>query len=61
MNVSGIMGGLQAGWWNWLGFVAPTTVGMVLWEGKPWKLWIITAGFYLLSLLLMGVILGAWM
>src|SRR3989344_7706455 len=34
LNVSGAMGGLQAGVWSWLGFVAPTTIGMVLWEGK---------------------------
>ncbi|RJQ33979.1 DUF1761 domain-containing protein [Candidatus Parcubacteria bacterium] len=61
MNVSGAIGGLQAGFWSWLGFVAPTTMGMVLWEGKPWTLWMIVAGYWLVNLLLMGVIMGAWM
>lgn len=61
MHVSGVMGGLQAAFWSWLGFVAPATIGMVLWEGKPWKLWMIIAGYYLVNLLLMGIIIGAWM
>lgn len=61
MNVSGVSAGLQAGFWNWLGFVAPVTLGAVLWEGKPWMLWVLNAGYYLVSLLLMGLILGMWM
>jgi len=61
MKVSGVMGGLQAGLWSWLGFVVPTTIGMVLWEGKPWKLWMIVAGYWLVNLLLMGIIIGSWM
>jgi len=61
LHITGVSAGLQAGFWNWLGFVAPTTVGMVLWEGKPWKLWCIVAGYYLVSLLVMGVILAVWM
>ena len=61
MNVSGVIGGLEAGWWNWLGFIVPSTIGMVLWEGKPWKYWMIVAGYWLVYLLLSGVIIGAWM
>lgn len=60
LNMSGISAGLQTGFWNWLGFVAPVTIGAVLWDGKPWKLWFITAGYYLVSLLVMGVILALW-
>jgi hypothetical protein len=60
MHVSGISAGLQVGFWNWLGFVAPVTVGMVLWEGKPWKYWMITAGNWLVTLLVMGIILALW-
>lgn len=61
LQSSGISAGLQAGFWNWLGFIAPVTIGVVLWEGKPWKLWFIQAGYYLVSLLVMGVILALWM
>lgn len=48
----------MAGFWNWLGFIAPVTLGVVLWEGKPWKLWVLHNAYYLLALLVMGVILG---
>jgi hypothetical protein len=60
LNASGIGAGLQAGFWNWLGFIAPATVGTVLWDGKPWMLWFINAGYYLVALLVMGVILSSW-
>ena len=60
LNVSGIWAGLMGGFWNWLGFVAPVTIGTVLWDGKPWKLWFINAGYWLVQLLVMGVILAAW-
>ena len=58
LQMSGIEAGIMAGFWNWLGFIAPVTVGVVLWEGKPWKLWCITAGYYLVTLLVMGMILA---
>ncbi len=60
-HTSGVSAGLMAGFWNWLGFIAPVTVGSVLWEGKSWKLWILNAGYYLVALLLMGMILASWM
>lgn len=41
-------------------FIAPVTLGVVLWEGKPWKLWVLNNGYQLLSLLVMGVILAIW-
>ncbi len=61
LGVSGISAGWQAGFWSWLGFVAPVTLGSVLWEGKPWKLWILINGYYLVSLLIMGTILAWWL
>lgn len=59
-KISGVMAGLQVGFWNWLGFAVPLTAGSFLWEGKPWKLWILNASQYLVSLLAMGVILAVW-
>jgi len=56
----GAMAGITIGFLNWLGFVAPVTVGSVLWEGKPWKLWFLNAGYYLVGLCLMGAILAVW-
>ena len=60
LQSSGIAGGLQGAFWNWLGFVAPVSIGGVLWESKTWKWWFITAGYYLVSLGIMSVILVLW-
>lgn len=60
LNSTGIWSGIGAGFWNWLGFVAPTTLGTVTWEGKPWKLWFINSGFYLVYLIIAGIILALW-
>jgi uncharacterized membrane protein len=56
----GIVGGLMVGFWSWLGFVAPISLGVVLWDGKPWKLFFVQAGYYLAALLAMGVIIALW-
>jgi Protein of unknown function (DUF1761) len=58
MGTMGIGGGMTAAFWYWLGFVVPLTAGGFLWEGKPWKLWALHASYYLVSLLVMGAILG---
>lgn len=55
-----INAGLMVGFWNWLGFIAPVTLGTVLWEGKSRKLWLLNNAYHLLSLLVMGVILALW-
>ncbi len=60
LKVSGANAGVQAGIWNWLGFVAPVTLRSVLWEGKSWKLWFVNNGYYLVTLIVMGVILALW-
>ena len=60
LHASGVSAGLTAGFWNWLGFIAPVTMGVVLWEGKPWKLWCINSCYYLVALLIMGSILAVW-
>jgi len=61
INISGLPAGLAAGFWLWLGFVAPVTMGVVLWEGKPWKLWFINSGYYFVALLVMGAIISIWL
>lgn len=60
LGAEGVSGGLMAGFWNWLGFVAPVTLGSVLWEGKSWKLWCLNNSYYLFTLLVMGAILALW-
>jgi Protein of unknown function (DUF1761) len=58
---SPINAGLSYSIANWLGFVAPATVGGVLWEGKSWKWWFITAGYFLVVMIILGVIFAYWM
>ena len=60
LNVTGVSAGLMAGFWNWLGFIAPVTLGSVLWEGHPWKLWVLNNAYWLVTLCVAGTILAAW-
>lgn len=61
LGESGVSAGIMGGIWTWLGFVATTTIGSVLWEMKPWKYWFIVGGYYLVQLVAMGLILSFWM
>lgn len=60
-NTSNLVTGFNAGFWSWLGFVVPVTFGSVLWEGKSWKLWSINTFYYLIVLVINGLILASWM
>jgi len=44
----------------WLGFVLTTWSTEYVFEVRPWSLFGINAGFWLLSMILMGAIVGAW-
>lgn len=59
-GVEGTTAGIMAGFWSWLGFVAPVTLGVVLWENKSWGLWLINASNYLVAMVMMGAIIGWW-
>lgn len=50
----------QAGFWLWLGFVAPVTLSSVLWNNKPWKLWFLNNAHSLIALVVMAIILVKW-
>ncbi len=52
--------GMTAGFWLWLGFIAPVQLGMVLWGEKPWTLYFIDTFHNLVALLVMGGILAVW-
>jgi hypothetical protein len=54
----GLTDGAIRGVLTWLYFVAPATAGGVFFEGKSWTWWAITAGYWLVGLLLMGAIVG---
>ena len=52
--------GLCAGFFNWLGFVAVIQIHSVIFEMKPWKLYLINTSYQLLGMLIMGVVLALW-
>ena len=54
------VGGLQLGFWVWLGFTATLQFGSVLWEGKSWNLFLLNTANSLVTLLAMAVILAVW-
>jgi Protein of unknown function (DUF1761) len=60
LGTSGVGGGLMVGLFNWIGFIAPVTIGVVTYEKKPFALWILNNAYWLISLLVMGIILSVW-
>jgi hypothetical protein len=50
----------MGGFFSWFGFIAPITLTNVIYERRPWKLWLLDNGFWLVSLLVMGTILSVW-
>jgi hypothetical protein len=62
---SGVMTGVLTALGVWLGFIIPSIGGQCLWSNRPrkmaWRLFFINAGYMLVSLLIFGAILGAWM
>lgn len=59
MSVKGA--GLENAFWYWLGFVAPVMLSFVAWEGKSWKLFAIQGGYWLVTLLVSGVVIARMM
>jgi hypothetical protein len=54
-----LSGGLMTAFWAWLGFVVPTQLGYALWGGSMKMFWL-TAGNMLITLLAAGAIIGGW-
>lgn len=46
--------------WLWLGFIATVMLGTVLWEGKPWRLYLINSAYYLASMIISSLIIYFW-
>lgn len=59
-GAQGVVEGMAVGLLNWLGFIAVVQIHSVIFEKKPFKLFLINTGFQLVSLLIMGAILVLW-
>lgn len=56
-GVYDVIGAIELGFWCWIGFVAPTMLGIVLWEQKSFKLYLINSLYWLVSFIAMAIIL----
>jgi hypothetical protein len=52
--------GAELAFWVWLGFIATTQIGPVIWERRSPKLFMIGASNMLVTSLVMGVIIAVW-
>ena len=63
VHILGIMSwaaAAQFAFWAWLGLVAPVQLGAYIWEGKPFKLFLLNAAHNLVSLIVMSGIVAVW-
>ncbi len=56
-----VMGGVQTGFWIWLGFVATVGLGKKAFSGTSWTLYAIEAGYSLVQFAVIGAIVASWM
>lgn len=56
-DTSGIVAGITAAFWCWLGFIA-TDIGQYGFEQRTWKIYIIDKGWPLLAILVNGALVG---
>jgi hypothetical protein len=52
---------LSASIFTWIGFYLPRHLGSTVWERKSWTLFAINAGYDLISLFVVALILTYWM
>ena len=56
-GVYDVIGAIELGIWPWIGFVAPAILGQVFWDQKPFLLYLINAGYWLVSFVAMAIVL----
>ncbi len=60
IGITDLASGAQIGFLLWLGLVAPVQLGIVLWESKPFKLFLIQTLHELVILVIIGALLAVW-
>lgn len=59
-GAEGVSGAFALAFWVWLGFIATTLAGSVLWEGKPAKLYFFNIAYQLVAVFVTALILVLW-
>ncbi|OGG75147.1 hypothetical protein A3H74_04095 [Candidatus Kaiserbacteria bacterium RIFCSPLOWO2_02_FULL_51_13] len=52
-----VVGAVELAFWIWVGFVAPVMLGHVLWEQKPFTLYLINTLYWLVAMIVMAIVL----
>jgi len=52
-----VMDGVMGGLFVWLGFFLPLNLGAVAWDRKPWSFALVTTAYYLVTLVVGGILL----
>lgn len=60
LHIGGFVSGARTAFFLWLGFIAMPFLSSAAFEGRPMTLFAITGGFWLVSLVAMGGLIGAW-
>jgi hypothetical protein len=58
IGVTTISRGILVAFWAWVGFYLTTLVGSMIWEGNSKGLFFVNAGYWLVNLLVMGIVLS---
>jgi hypothetical protein len=61
MEVTDAAGAAELAFWVWLGFMLTQTIGSVLWEGRPFKLFLINVLYQLVTIQVLALILVSWL
>src|SRR4051794_16873195 len=48
--------GALTGFWIWVGFIAPVSLGITMFENRPWDWYVLNVGYYLVVLLATGAV-----
>jgi hypothetical protein len=59
-NATGFGWGVVIGVIVWIGFFAATSLPQNLYEGRPFKLFAINSGYWLVGLVIVGGLLASW-
>ena len=57
LGVYDVVGAIVLGFWCWVGFVAPTMLGMILWEQRPFRLYLINTLYWLVTFIAIALTL----
>jgi hypothetical protein len=59
-GMTGLSAGFFLGLLLWLGFVATTSSGEIIYEGRPKQLWLVNNGYNLINMVVVGMIMATW-